>query len=312
MLCALLPLSTTLALAAAPAEVLQTHALRREWIAPEARVVVHFDFAGFRQTTLWKLLLEDEVHLELDDLEDLRRELGLDPLHDLVGITAYSAGEDLEEGVALITATAAVDQAIEHLRGEDHLHTLLHEGLELHRLGEDGHDGAFAYVHPLTTGGRLVVLSDSARRTAAAARIVRGEAPGHDEAQDPVLSLTPGAGSILYVTAADVPGIDGLKPASRFFGLTKNVEIDVGETGGALRLHVSILTATPEDALQASKMAEGFKALAYFAAQELGEARGLLDAIRINARGNTLLVDFEYDVPTLIEHLESLEDLGNF
>jgi hypothetical protein len=310
MKAALLPLAAALALATLAPQSAASE-LKREWISPDAQLVLHFDIEGFQRTTIWKLLLEHKDDFEFDELDEIRDEFGIDPFVDLKSITAYSTEDDNEDGVALVVATANIENALVRLRKEKDYSLLMVDGLELHVWTEDGEEDGVAYIHDIGNGERVVVLSDSQARTIEAARIVRGEAPNHLNAGADRLPITPAFGSFFYLTTASLPGLDDLPPASRIAGLTKNIHVDVGETNGSLNASIAVMTGAPEDAVQASKMIEGFKAIGYFAAQDLGVAN-LLEAIRVDTRGSEILITFSYNVRNLVEEIKALEDNGHF
>ncbi len=293
-------------LASLEAEALKARSgLKREWISPEAQLVLHFDFESFQKTSTWKMLVEheDDINIELDEI---RQEFGIDPFTDLKSLTAYSKTSDSDDGVAIITASGNIDQALARIQEEKEYRRVTVEGLELHVWSERGDDDAVAYIHPLTSGERVIVLSDHQASTIEAAKIVRGEAPNHLNGNG-LLPITPAPDSFFYLSTASIPGVDDLPPASRIASLTKNIHIDLGETNGTLDATISAMASSPEDALQASKMIEGFKALGYFAAQEFGVGN-LLEAIRVDTRGNQILINFSYNVRNLVEEIKALED----
>ena len=315
MKAALLPLSATLALATlAPEtnafELKRVTELRREWISPEAQLVLHFDFESFQKTSIWKLLQENSDDWEMDELDEFRTEFGIDPFNDLKSFTAYSKSDEPDDGVALLHGSGNLEQALKRIQEEKEYSQIAVDGFDLHVWTEHGRQEAVAYIHEMAGGDKVVVLSDTEANTIEAARIVRGDLPNHKSGNGG-LPITPQTGSFFYLSTASIPGIDDLPPASRIAGLTKNIHIDIGETQGNLGISVSAVADSPEDAVQASKMIEGFKALGYFAAQELG-ITNMLEAIQVNTRGSQILIDFSYNVQALVDEIQELKEEHNF
>jgi hypothetical protein len=93
--------------AAAPAG--QTTPLDRGWVSARAEWVVHVDAEAWNASTIGRFIMDhaEEFDLDLDELEDFEEETGLDPLTDLLGVTAYGWGSGDTEQVVVVAVTTA-------------------------------------------------------------------------------------------------------------------------------------------------------------------------------------------------------------
>ena len=304
-------LTTAAALALASASLADE--LRRSSIPADASMVLHFDFEGFRRTSLWQMLLEHEdfdIAAELDELEDIRREFGIDPLTDVRSVTVYGR-DDAEPHAALVTVNDRIDTALHRMRDEEDYRSFRSGGLDLHSW-DDGGDSVFAYVHPLRSGDRVLVLSDSPERVIDGARVLAGERESLADVRAPRLDVRPNRGSFLYVAAADLPSLHDIEPASQLFGLAQGIQFDLGEAGGLLFAQLAVVTESDEDARNLADMGQGLIAMARLVASGQAEipdvAIDTLDSIQINRRGNEISVGFELDVRRVMDELEALGD----
>lgn len=297
--------------AAAPADE-----LRRERVPADVDLVVHFDFEGFKQTELWKHVaatMEKEhfdANLDLGELREFEQRFGIDPLRDLRAMTLYKVEGQEEPTVVLFSTTPAIDAALRAFQQEPGYARTTSAGIELHTWSEDTPHGdkVFAYVHSGANDERVVVLAGDEPSAVHAARVLRGQDPSHASAGS-LLTLAPARGSYLYVAAKDIPHIEDT-PASQVFGLAQGIQIDLGEAGGYLRMHMGVATASPDDAVNISGVVNGLISLARLAGGELGEeVLELLTGVRLSTHGNQFAFDFEFEVARLIEIARSLEGM---
>ena len=96
--------------------------LNKDWVAADAQWVIHVDVAALLDSTIGSFLLEhgEQFALDLDDLDDFKRETGLDPRTDLKSVTLYGSGDEPgEDGVIVAVTNDQVDEAIELLLDND-------------------------------------------------------------------------------------------------------------------------------------------------------------------------------------------------
>ena len=290
--------------------------LRREYVAADAGMVFHLDADALKTTTLWRFAMDEAgpfgVQHELDELEEFKAEFGLDPLTDVKSVTVYGSSLEQDPSAVLIRVSERLDDALAVLKMQDGYRTIREGGFELHTFA-DGGDDVVAFIQELRGGDRLVVLSESVEQTIRAARVVRGDAASLADDAGAALRAKPAPGSFLYVeVAGGLPGMHEFEPASQVFGLAQGIQFDVGEAGGSLFIHAALATGSNENAMDVADMVDGLLALARIAlrAEDWAprEATNLLRALRVNARGNMVTIDFEYDVRALLETLKSLDE----
>ena len=94
--------------------------LRPERVPANARFVLYFDAENFKRTSLWTIMQahqdELEVDDELDDLEEFKREFGIDPLKDVKSVLVYGTTGPDDPSAIQIVVNETVDQAISALR----------------------------------------------------------------------------------------------------------------------------------------------------------------------------------------------------
>lgn len=287
--------------------------LKRERLPADVDFVVHIDVEGLKQTQLWKHITEhgEGMDFDIDELDEVRDELGIDPLTDVRAVTLYKVESEEDPTVVLFSSTSKVDEALVKHQKERDYRRVTRSGIELHTWGDDDGDDderMFAYIHPIGEE-RVVVLSSSEHSAVRAARVLRGEDPSHASA-GVLLTLAPARGSFLYMAASEIPHLDEFTPASKskVFGLAQGIQVDLGEAGGYLRGHMGVNTASSEDALNISGVLNGLISFARLAGSEMGELLELLTGIRLNTRGSEVTLDFEFGVERLLEILSAVQD----
>ncbi len=295
--------------------------LKRERLPADVDFVVHIDLDGLKQTQLWKHVLEkgedldlDDVGIDIEELDGIRDEFGIDPLTDVRAVTLYKVEQEEDPTVVLFSSTTKVDEALVKLKTERGYRAVTSSGIELHTWGEhhsgkgqdDDEERMFAYIHA-AGAERVVVLASNEASAVRAARVLRGEDPSHASA-GMLLTLAPAKGSFLYLAAAEIPHLDEFTPASQVLGLAQGIQVDLGEAGGFLRAHMGVNTGSAEDALNISNVLNGLISLARLAGGEMKELLEVLTGIRLSTRGSALEMDFEFEVQRLLEILQALHD----
>jgi hypothetical protein len=284
--------------------------LRRERLPADVDFVVHIDVEGFKQTQLWKHVREEgeDMDLDIEELDDIREDFGIDPLTDVRAITLYKVESEEEPTVVLFSSNAKVDEALVRLQKEREYRRVVSSGIELHTWSDSGDDDecAYAYVHAVGAE-RVVVLASSESSAVRAARVLRGQDPSHASAGT-LLTLAPARGSFLYLAAAEIPHLHEFTPASPILGLAQGIQVDLGEAGGFLRAHMGVTTGSPQDALDISNVVNGLMSIVRLAGAEAGEALELLTGLRLSTRGSEVTVDFEFAVDRLLEIARSYDE----
>jgi len=278
--------------------------VRRERLPAEVDFVMHLDLEGFKTTSLYRMVLDNEdMQANFDELGEIEERFGLDPLRDLRAFTLFKVENEEEPTVVLLSTSTKVDAALEKLQAERGYRRVSEGAIELHTWKEESHDdeSVFAYLHG-AGDERVVVLASQRESALRAARVLRGELPSLAKTGTG-LTVAPADGSFLYMSASDLSEMEDFAPASQVFGLAQGLQFDVGEAGGFLRAHVGVTTKNADDAFELANVVNGFVSLARLAGREAGEALELLTGLKVRSRGTSVTLDFEYELERLVELL---------
>src|SRR5262245_1963783 len=88
--------------------------LKRERLPADVDFVVHIDVEGLKATQLWKHVSEKskDLHFDIDELDEVRDELGIDPLTDVRAVTLYKIESEEDPTVVLFSSTPKIDEAV--------------------------------------------------------------------------------------------------------------------------------------------------------------------------------------------------------
>jgi hypothetical protein len=302
--------------------------LRTEFVPADARLVLHFDVQGLLHTQLWKALTGPDGLVDLEheakELIEFKNQFGVDPLTDILGVTLWSSSEDLEPEAAILTTTGKIDTALGALRLAPGYRTEPHDGIEVQFFSFEEHheaegtrvhvsvesEAVAAYVHPLSSGERAIVVAETPERVVRAAKVLRGEAPSLASAKGVSFQARPRPGSFLFgATLGGLP--KNLQPASQIFGLAQGIQFDLGEAGGSFFAHAALSAADAELARKVKDSAAGLVAMGQLilgAQEEVPQGvRELLGAIHVSQSETVVDVEFSYATSGLIDLLRSLQ-----
>jgi hypothetical protein len=284
-------------------------------VSREARLLVHFDVDALLRSDTWRLVsarASESGAIELDGLQEIERELGIDPLKDLRSITVYGFGGDEEHTVILATVGPAIETALARLGMQESYRRETRDGRELHSWKVDGESVTGWLAPAAENGDRVVALSPDVATLLRGIDVLQGTAPSLAGARDAAVHTSPRLGSIVYVSAADLPKDLDLDEASKVLDMAQSVTLDLGESGGLFFAKVALTVTSEDEALDVIDVLEGLRALALLATrgQDNEEiALGLshiVRAVRLDVRGSDVLIDFEYRADQLIEDLAAL------
>ncbi len=244
-------------------------------VPPNAFWVVHVDAEAALSSTLGRYFIEKGgEHLNLE-LAKLRSELGLDPLKDIKGVTAYGMTDDDEDGVALITTTPAAETALAAAiaKGDHQLETV--DGIAMHRFDDDA---AFVLLPGSNPNERVVIAGENAAIIAAAVKHLKDPAAAVDLTKGPI-TRGPGENSIVFFHASKIGNGLDVEPLSVIMQRMEGVRIDVGERQGQMMAELDILSENEQEATNIAQMVQGVIAMARFAGGQEAEAAPFLDLL---------------------------------
>ena len=141
--------------------------LDRALLPPDPNIVAHLDLEALKASEIGKFLLDEQIHPEIGELRaEIMAETMIDPYKEIMSITAYCQGEDIEENIIIIHGTAAFDLTVERLEEYadeiEHYNRITANGRTLHHWNEPGDDEGYLCV--LKRGDEAVVLEFDKRR----------------------------------------------------------------------------------------------------------------------------------------------------
>ena len=293
--------------------------LRADRIPADARWLVHIDVEAFLASSLWKEAQERGAALDLEDLvdemEDVREELGIDPMRDLRSVTLYGSSVEEDEVVVMALVRGGVGHVVDRLEEEGELRRSRRGELEL-LVFADGE--GFAHVHQVRgSDDQLVLMGGDGDHLLRSARVLRRDARNLSEASDSVLRRRPSKGSFFYVSASEgLPGAPDIEPAAQLTELVQALEADFGERDGELQVHVGLVARNGEDARAISDVVEGALAFGRLSLRQVAGGSSpllyMMDEVDVATRGGEVTIDFRYDVMSLFADLvEAIEDLDD-
>lgn len=267
--------------------------LRSNVVSDDATWLIHVNVESLVDSTIGGMLLSEGGPIDIDQIGEMQDKLGLDPLQEVFGITAYGIGDDESSFVAVVRGSIALEDALDQLieKAGDACKTFDEGSKTIHEFG-DGGDSMFGCL--TKSGGRngrtLTVSHDLDRLMASIERLDgRGRS-------DLVHGRGPGENSFLYISAGELPGMGQHGPASMIFKAAKGVTVDIGESAEFLYIHGAMKTANAEKATIVLQAVEGLKAMTMLlsgANEETAQVAQLLAALNIGIEGDTLTASFQ-------------------
>jgi hypothetical protein len=307
-----------LALLVLPAQAIGADKLDKRRVGSEARWLLHVDVQAVVGSTLFQLVREHhemQEDFEMDELEELRTELGIDPFKDVLSVTLWGTGKSGSEAVMVVEATAAIDALLPRLSEVDGYRPIQVGTYAVHSFGEEEEDGderVFAYVHEARgAAGRTVVLAHDKEMLVRGIDVLVGHAPNLAQASNPILRVSPEPGTMVLLAVDGIQELAHMDPTSQVARLAQSVTFELGELQEAIFARLVIQAEDEAKARQISDVLRGVVALASLVTASHDVPPGLVDlvqALRFESNGTFMTVDFRYNVRQLVEDLKELED----
>jgi hypothetical protein len=284
-------------------------------VPADARWVAHFDMEALLRSQLYTELKEAKPTLDADiDIDEMKVEFGIDPIHDLRALTVYCAGTTSDDTVAILVGNEKIDQAAARLGATDGHRVLDVGGHVVHVFGEH-EETWYAYVGAAPGGSeRVVVLAKGQKLLEQGLAVLEGKTPSLATADNALIRAKPQPGSIVFAASSQSLaefGDIGSEQASAVARLAQSFVLDVGEDRGALFANLEITTQKPEDALRVQQVLQGATALLSLVGGDEGASariQHLVAALRFESLGALMTARFRYPVRDLIGDLEALDD----
>ncbi len=288
------------------AGVAQAGPIRTSRVAADAQWVVHVDMERINASPLGAMMRAEGGAVNLGDFDDVRTELGIDPLTDVRSVTLSGQRPDDEEPIIVIEATEALDNALARLPEEagGRYHKIEDAGRTIHVLQDEDRTWFFYEKPGAEPATRILLVAPDMDRLREG--MVRLEL-ARDGANPPALRHGgPDAGSFVYFSTQDLPeGVADAGPASTLLRNASSVTVDVGESAGHLSVRALVDSVDPAQAQNVVQMAQGLLAMGKaMIPQDPGAARfaPILDAVTIGLEGDSLRLSVRAPI-TLIQEL---------
>jgi hypothetical protein len=303
-----LPLAATVAALTAAASA---GPLDKSRVPADATWIVHVDAEAALECSVVRFILDQHGEDHLGDLDEFKAQFGVDPLNDIKDLTVFGVGTDGEDAVALLTTTAAVDDAIKMLAAQGEGTAKITEGgYEL--LSWNEHDQVqYVLVRPLGEDRRLVYLSKDKSRLAAAADVGAGRARGLKGREPSALSADPGAGAIVFIASDVIPSHGHHDHASMVLDKARAFRFEAGESGDNLYADLSVTTGSSEDATNVVEILQGLKAMGRMFCQgepDLAPIVQLADAVKVSADESSVAIRINYSAAAAMEAIKAAEN----
>ena len=287
------------------APVLAAGPLNPAWVAADAAWVVHIDVEAVMASHLGPFLVSPPTPLRAR-LDEVRAEIGLDPLKDIKSITVYGSSGASDEGMVIIASSPAVDGVLEHLKGEGEYAKVEDNGVVFHTW-KQGAETHYATVRDGPEEGgnqtRILFLAGSREHIDQGLRVVDGEAPRR-AADEPA----PGLGSMLFVHGKDIPEKLRRQVATNFIKMVDGLLVDVGESTGKLYASVTLVADSSENVAALMQSVQRVLAFARLGAQGDPELSRLCDSISLSTDGLDVAARLTCDIGDALRELRKKTD----
>ena len=286
--------------------------LNHDWVAADVKWLVHVDVEAFTASTFGSTLLAsaEQLDIDLDDLDEIERELGLDLRTDLMSITAYGTTGDFEEDAVIIAAlNAKADRAMARFKA--------HEEIDVREIRIDGHRVQVFekhYLHLRETDDpdrRILVICSDKHVLADALDVLDGDEPSLSRGRSPFVVSRPKRGSFVFVAARDLDDFPEIEPASEIVRLSEGFAVDLGEKENVVYGQVTISAESEETARLIAEAVTGMIALGRLLGSQEPELKPLLaiaQALEVKADGTQVNVRLQYDSQQLVEQLKAVAE----
>ncbi len=283
--------------------LVQAGQLDKELLPPNPQYVIHVDVEAFAASAIGELLLSGDLDLGLQDAcETVIQETGMDPFEVIKGITVYDYGDDLEEGVAVISASSAIDQLIAGMADQaeemEGYSSLEEGGRILHIWTEDTGMDVVGCVVPRGED-RLVVISQKPEFVIAAADVIDGKAPGFTDVGSSDVDLRPSKGSLVYINVDSLEFLPEIEPASEILQQAQGIVFELSETDQKLRAELQVEAESSDEAQNITDVMNGMIAMGRMIASEdpdLAIACDLARFLKIDHKGERIMASVQLDM----------------
>lgn len=283
-------------------------------VPAKSRAIVHVDIEALLESEIGEFILD---HADgLDELQEVKQELGIDPLKDISDITVCLLGNDEEDVVILATVSDAIEAVLEKLDdfGDEIDHDVRQRyGGDLHTFRIDG-KRVGALVRE-ARGGYRIAVSPNADLLEIVGETIDGDREsirGRDHALGRIRARDGAFIQLMVFDLSDLPMNRELP--GQIADKVTGVFAQIGEADGKVFFNARIGLDDEDDAKDLVKVGQGFLALLTFAQmlddehdEELAMVIELAKSLWIDRDGSVVEVSLELDAEQVMELIEQAD-----
>ncbi|MEM9381392.1 MAG: hypothetical protein AAGB93_15670 [Planctomycetota bacterium] len=321
--------------AAAPLSASQEHELRRRQplevrddrpassplsrgiLPADTSFVVHVDLQGLMRSVWWKSVDEatgimDQI-ADDDDFAEMRREFGVDPFRDFLGVTVIGHDEDGDDAVVVIHATDRIDAALDRVRQMDEYRLVAHDGLELECWTEGDDESVFgAVLGERESTDVRVVLGQNRDRVSRVIRTMLGDQNSVADVDGTAVQARPRKGSYVFVEVG-LPFAELLEdtPASRVASKARRFTLDLGQRKDDVFVDAVVESGSDGDARDIADVVNGVRSMVTLSGVLEQVPVGLSEALegaRAEIDGRSVRMALTIPIEDLRESLVELQE----
>jgi hypothetical protein len=275
--------------------------LNPAWVAADATWVVHIDIEAVMASSLGTFLADPPASLRAK-FDEVKSEIGLDPLKDVRSITVYGASEKPEEGMVIIASSPAVDGVLERLKTAGHYERVEDHGVVFHTWNEGGHT-RYATVREGSASTRILFLADTRAQMEAGLSVVDGTSP-HRAAGEPA----PAPGSMVFAHGKSLPEKLREQCATNLIKLVEGLRVDVGESAGQLYANVTLVANSEENVAALKQSVQSVLAVVRLGSQGNPDLARICKSINLTSQGRDVGVGLTCAVADAVRELRAQAD----
>lgn len=302
------------ALLIAPISETPAGTLQPEYVSADAKWVIHLDFDHGRQTSIAQWFRDQRVDSPRvrDFAGTFQERTGIDPDHDLHGLTMYGTSYEPHTGAAVLFADYSKDRIVNLLNNQRDYQTTTYGGEALHSWKETGgRDQAEGYrVTAAFPKANIIVAGRTVEEVKTALDVLAGKGTSLKGKSSPLTADLP-KGVLFHGAAIDLDGLQRSQPALTILQQGKRMAVNFGEQQEELFFHSEFVAGTQPVAQRIQQLVEGFRANAALQANEAPEPLKLIDKLKVSREENAVRIEWRAKSVDVLPVLERLQQRRN-
>lgn len=303
-----------LALLVAPISEILAGSFQPEYVSADAQWVIHLDFDHGRETSIAQWFRDQRVDSPRvrDFAGTFQERTGIDPDHDLHGLTMYGTSYEPHTGAAVLFADYSTDRVVNLLNNQRDYQTTTYGGETLHSWKETGgRNQAEGYrVTAAFPKSKVIVAGRTVEEVKAALDVLAGKGASLKGKSSPLTADLP-KGAMFHGAAIDLGSLQRSQPALTILQQGKRMSVNFGEQQEELFFNSEFVAGTQQVAQQIQQLVEGFRANLALQAKEAPEPVKLIDKLKVARDENTVRIEWRAKSADVLPVLERLQQRRN-